>query len=182
MALFRRSEPLHERLAREGGLVETAPKGPWQASGINGLQRPRTADAVVTVDASDVTGDSVRFVSLPDGSLLVEEGADSSLDELAAAVEQEVRPPYRARGVRQRETLWAVEANRLEVLELPDAPAGDVIDVTRTSDGTTVSVDEQRIFGSMPALEQRGEREGADYAVHAERLEGDLWEVRAAAL
>jgi hypothetical protein len=180
--LFRRGEPLHERLAREGGLVETTPKGPWQESGINGLQRPRTADAVVTVDAPDIEGDAVRFVSLPDGSLLVEDGADSSLDELAAAVEQELRPPYRARGVRQRETLWAVEATRLEVLELPDAPDGDVIDVTRTSEGTNVSVDEQRIFGSMPALEQRGEREGADYAVHAERLEGDLWEVRAAAL
>jgi len=42
-----------------------------------------------------------------------------------------------------------------------------------------VSVDGQRIFGSIPALEARGRREGRDYAVHAERLDGDLWEVRA---
>src|SRR6266571_875476 len=73
--------------------------------------RPREADTVVTADAPDVEGDAVRFVSLPDGSLLVEEGSDSSLDALAAAVEQELRPPYRARGVRRGESMWAVEAS-----------------------------------------------------------------------
>jgi hypothetical protein len=144
--------------------------------------RPREADTVVTVDAPDVEGDAVRFVSLPDGSLLVEDGPDSSLDTLAAAVEQELRPPYRARGVRRGESMWAVEASRIEVLELPDAPGGDAIDLTRTAEGTILAVDGQPIFGTMPALEERGEREGAGYAVHAERLDGDLWEIRAAAL
>ena len=185
MSLFRRSEPLHERLAREGGLVgkPTAPQRPlWQEPGITGHFRPREADTVVTADAPDVEGDAVRFVSLPDGTLLVEEGADSSLDALAAAVEQELRPPYRARGVRRGESMWAVEASRIEVLELPNAPGGDAIDLTRTAEGTILAVDGQQIFGSVAALEERGEREGADYAVHAERLDGDLWEIRAAAL
>ncbi len=149
---------------------------------MTGHFRPRQADTVVTVDAPDVDGDAVRFVSLRDGSLLVEDGSDSSLDALAAAVEQELRPPYRARGVRRGESMWAVEASRIEVLELPDAPGGDAIDLTRTADGTILAIDGQQIFGSLPALEQRGEREGADYAVHAERLDGDLWEIRAAAL
>ena len=149
---------------------------------MSGHFRPREADTVVTADAPDVEGDAVRFVSLPDGSLLVEEGSDSSLDALAAAVEQELRPPYRARGVRRGESLWAVEASRIEVLALPDAPGGDAIDLTRTADGTILAVDGQQIFGSLTALEERGEREGADYAVHAERLDGDLWEIRAAAL
>jgi hypothetical protein len=180
--LFRREEPLHERLAREGGLVEREPRAPWQEVGIHGLQRPREVDAVVTVDAPDVDGDAARFVSLPDGSLLLEDGPDTPLDALAAAVEQELRPPYRARAVRRDGSLWAVEATRIEVLSLPDAPGGDAIDVTRTAEGTNVSVDEQRIFGSLPALEERGAREGREYAVHAERLDGDLWEVRAAAL
>jgi hypothetical protein len=185
VGLFRRGESLHDRLAREGGLVaeSAAPQRPfWQEPGFTGHFRPRAADAVVTVDAPDVEGDSVRFVSLPDGSLLVEDGADSSLDALAAAVEQQLRPPYRARGVRRRESMWAVEASRIEVLALPDAPGGDAIDLTRTAEGTSLAVDGQRIFGSLPALEERGEREAADYAVHAERLDGDLWEIRAAAL
>jgi hypothetical protein len=185
VGLFRRVEPLHERLAREGGLVAKppAPQRPfWQEPGMTGHFRPREADTVVTADAPDVEGDAVRFVSLPDGSLLVEDGSDSSLDALAAAVEQELRPPYRARGVRRGESMWAVEASRIEVLELPDAPGGDAIDLTRTADGTILAVDGQQIFGSLPALEERGQREGAAYAVHAERLDGDLWEIRAAAL
>jgi hypothetical protein len=183
--LWRRNEPLHERLAREGGLVErppAEPPAPWREPGITGLSRPRDADAVVTADAPDVEGDAVRFVALPDGTLLVEEGGDASLEPLAAAVEAQLRPPYRARAVRRGESLWAVEARRIEVLALPDAPGGDTIDVTRTGDGVTVAVDEQRIFGSVPALEERGAREGREYTVHAERLDGDLWEVRAAAL
>ena len=186
MAFLRRREPLHERLAREGGMTERPPQGAprplWQEPGVTGLHRPREADVVVTADAPDVEGDAVRFVSLADGSLLVEEGADSPLDALAAAVEQELRSPYRARAVRQGETLWAVEAKQIEVLSIPDAPAGDAIDVTHTAEGTTVAVDDHRIFGSIPVLEQRGQREGSEYTVHAERLDDDVWEVRASAL
>jgi hypothetical protein len=185
MGLFRR-EPLHEQLARQGGLTERPPQGDprplWQEPGVTGLYRPRAADAVVTVDAPDVEGNAVMFVSLPDGSLLVEDGGDSPLDALAAAVEQEVRSPYRARAVRRGETLWAVEAKRIEVLAIPDAPGGEAIDLTQTAEGTTLAVDDQRIFGSIPVLAERGEREGREYTVHAEHLDGDLWEVRAHAL
>jgi hypothetical protein len=185
VSLFRRREPLHERLAREGGLVAPEavdPRSAWQEIGIHGIQRPREWDVTVTADAPGIQGDVVRFVVLPDGSLLVEEGPDDSLEPLAAAVEQELKAPYRARGARQGESLWAVQARRIEVLELPDAPDGETIDLTHTAEGTTVAVDEQRIFGSVPALEERGARAGREYTVHAERLDGDLWEVRGTAL
>jgi hypothetical protein len=184
--LFRRREPLHERLAREAGMtageqpVET--RTPWQETGVHGLARPREWDATVMAEAPDVEGDAVRFVALPDGTLLVEEGPDGSLEPLAAAVEQAVPAPYRAQGARQSESLWALQARKIEVLELKGAPEGDALDLTHTSEGTVFAVDEQRVFGSLPALEERGAREGRDYAVHAERLDGDLWEVRAAAL
>jgi hypothetical protein len=186
MGFLRRREPLHERLAREGGMTERPPQGAprplWQEPGVTGLHRPAEADAVVTAEAPDVEGDAVRFVSLADGSLLVEEGVDSPLDALATAVEQGLQPPYRARAVRQGETLWAIEAKRIEVLAIPDAPDADEIDLTHTADGETLAVDGERIFGSLPVLDQRGRREGSAYTVHAERLDGDVWEVRASAL
>lgn len=186
MSIFRRREPLHERLAREGGLrggpPPLDPRPPLLPTGIHGLQRPRAWDVTLTAEADGIDADEATFVALPDGSLLVEDGPDDALGGLAEAVEQELRPPYRAHAVRRGETLWAVEARRLEVLELPGAPDGDTLDVTRAGDEVEVRVDGQRIFGSIPALEQRGEREGRDYAVHAERLDGDLWEVRAAPL
>ena len=198
MRFFRRRETLNRQLMREAGLlpeqqaeqVEAAPVPARAAApspqdslaGIHGRHRPREADVFVTADAPEIEGDTVQFVSLLDGSLLVENGGDSPLDPLATAVESELRPPYRARAVRQSVTLWAIEAKRLEVVSLPDAPGGDAIDVTRTDEGTTTSIDGQRIFGTIPALEGLGEQQGRDFAVHAERLDGDLWEVRAAAL
>lgn len=182
MSLFRRREPLHERLAREGGLIPRDPRPPWQETGIHGLQRPREWDATVTGEASGVEGNAARFVALPDGTLLVEEGRDGSLQALAAIAEQRAEPPYRARAARQVDDVWAVQVTRIEVLELPDAPAGEAIDLASHAGETSLAVDGAPAFGSLPALERRGEREGADYAIRAERLDGDLWEIRAAAL
>jgi hypothetical protein len=188
VGFFRRREPLHVRLARQGGLVapeETRavdPRPAWQEIGVHGLQRPREWDATVTADAPDIEGDRATFVTLPDGSVLVEDGPDSSLEPLAAAVEQELQAPYRARAVRQNEQLWAIQARRLEVIPLKDAPEGEVLDLTHTGDGTELRVDGERVFGSVPSLEERGAREGEEYTVHAERLDGRLFEIRAAAL
>jgi hypothetical protein len=185
VGFFRRREPIHERLLREAGMSagpSLDPRPPWQETGVHGLQRPRAWDATVTVDAPEVDGDTARFVALPDGTLLVEEGPDGSIEPLAAAVESSVSAPYRAQAARQEGGLWAVQARRIEVLELRDAPGGDSLDLTRTGESVVFSVDQQRVFGTSPALEERGAREGREYAVHADRLDGDLWEVRAAAL
>lgn len=186
MSLFRRRRPLHEQLAREGGLgaepPELDPRPPLLETGIHGVQRPRTWDATVTVQVDGLEGDEASFVALPDGTLLVEDGPDGSLQPLAEAVERELSAPYRARAVRRAQSLWAVQARRIEVLELPDAPDGETLDVSRGPEGGELRVDGERTFGTVPALEERGLREGMHFAVHAERLDGDLWEVRAAAL
>lgn len=187
MGLFRRREPLHERLAREGGLTaaepDLDPRPRLLETGIHGLQRPRAWDATVTAETDALTGDEATFVALPDGTLLVEDGSDESLQPLAEAVERELPPPYRAHAVRRSETLWAIQARRLEVLALPGARDGDTLDLTRTEEGgAELRVDGERVFGSLPALEERGAREGREFAIHAERLDGDLWEVKASAL
>jgi hypothetical protein len=182
MGLFRRREPLHRRLARVGGLEPPDPRPAWQETGIHGLQRPREWDVTIAVDAPEIEANAARWVTLPDGTILVEEGPDESLQPLADAVEGRLAPPYRARAARQVGGRWAVQASRIEVLELPDAPEAETLDLARNEGATTYSADGRRIFGTLPALERRGEHEGRDYAVHAERLDGDLWEIRAAAL
>ena len=182
MSLFKREEPLHERLAREGGLVEREPRAPWREVGIHGMQRAREWDTTLTAPAKGIDGDAATFVALPDGSLLVEDGPESSLQSLADAVERELQPPYRARAARADGDLWAVQARRIEVISLPEAPDGEALDLTRTDDGTDFRVDGERTFGSVRALEERGAREGRAFTVHAERLDGDIWEVRASAL
>jgi hypothetical protein len=181
VGFFRRRAPLHEQLAREGGLVELDPRPPWQETGIHGIPRPPSADVTVTVEAPGIDANAVRWVTLPDGTLLVEDGPDSSLDALAAAVEERLPAPYRARAARQAGDVWAAQATRIEVLAIPDAD-GDSLDVTRNGDTATFAVDGRQVFGSLPALSERGAREGSDYAVHAERLDGELFEIRANAL
>jgi hypothetical protein len=182
VSLFGREEPLHEKLAREGGLIESEPRAPWRVAGVHGMERLREWDATETVEAPDIAGDAATFVVLPDGTVLVEEGPDSSLQTLADAIEQSVQPPYRARAARQDGDLWAVQARRIEVATLADTPEGNALELSQNGGERTLLVDGQRAFGSVPALEERGEREGTDYAVRADRLDGDLWEIRASAL
>jgi hypothetical protein len=109
---------------------------------------------------------------LPDGSVLVEEGSDSSLQPLADAIEQNLQPPYRARAARQRGDLWAVQARRIDVTTIRNAPDGDSLELT--PDG--LMVDGERTFGSVPELEGLGD------VVRAERLDGNLWEIKASKL
>jgi hypothetical protein len=174
VTLFRR-ESLHQKLAREGGLVESPPgedrRAPWDKAGIHGVHRPREWDEVATAE-TDLAGDSARFVVLAD-EIVIEEGPDD-VSPLADAISLE--PPFRAEAVRRAEGVWAVAARKIEVVRLP-LQDGDELEQTRHGGELTFLVDGERRFGSIPALER-----DRDYTVRARRLEGDLWEVEASLL
>ena len=64
--------------------------------------RARRWDTVATAEAPALKGDTVHFVSLADGTLVVDEDEpDGALASLADAVEQAIPPPYRAEAVRR---------------------------------------------------------------------------------
>jgi hypothetical protein len=176
---FRRREPLHERLAREGGLAPRPPHDPsphWGEVGIHGLHRPREWDAVATV-RTELPGDVVRFVALPDGTLLVEAG-DENVDPgvLADAVEATVPAPYRAEAVRRDSDIWAVAARRIDVVELTDEPEGDVVQLVWNGSERTLIVDGVPSLARLHELDATARSEA--YVIDAERLDGSLWEVR----
>jgi hypothetical protein len=178
VGVFRRSKPLHERLAEEGGLVERRTRplftGVIPEAGIHGIPREREYDAVVTAEAPGVGGNEISFVTLPDGSLVVdEEEGDADLTPIAQAVEAQVAPPYRARAVRKGDDVWAVAARRIQVAEL--AAEGDEIELARRGDERTLVVDGMRAFGTLPELEALAD---GDAVIRAVRIDGDLWEVR----
>jgi hypothetical protein len=205
MRFFRRGETLNERLLREAGLQEeqaepVADAGPPEpldpvvafrrqfdsaAGALAGAGLPPRArhwDTFVTAEAPDVDGNEVDFVVLPDGTILVEdEEGDSALEPLANAVETKITPPYRAKAVKQTDRIWAVSAMQIQVARFEQD--GDTIELTQTADGRALHVDGMPSFGGVPELERIGEAQaGPAYAVHAERLDADLWEVRVAAL
>ncbi|MBD0329604.1 MAG: hypothetical protein ICV64_05825 [Thermoleophilia bacterium] len=180
---FRRERPLHERLAEQGGLapartqpLDTRPR--WGEVGIHGVHRQREWDAVATADAPGLPGARLEFVSLPDGTLLVDEDIpDDALAPLADAVEEETAPPYRAEAVRQHEDVWAVAARRIEVVRVEDEVDGDRLELAVAEGERTFLVDGRPAFGSVPALERLAAERFEDYVVRGERLEDELWEV-----
>ncbi len=177
-----RKEPLHERLAREGGMVERPPHDPgphWGEVGIHGVHRQRVWDAVATVAAPDLDGTDARFVALPDGTLLAETD-DLDVEPLADALEASVEPPYRAEAVRRPpDGLWVVAARRIQVVEVVEQIDGDELTLTMNDGERTLAVDGTRAFGGVPTLERLA---GGDAVVTARRLDGALWEVEVAPL
>jgi hypothetical protein len=176
VSLFRRGEPLHVRLAREGGLSlddlgdgDTLPPPPWDAAGIHGIHRAREWDAVVTAEAPGLEGQRARFVALSNDVLLVEEGPDH-VEPLAVAVEARLAPPYRAEAVRRERDLWAVAARSIDVVELPGV-TGDEIELASHGSERTLVVDGRGVSGTIPALER------PEQVARARRLDGDTWEV-----
>jgi hypothetical protein len=199
--LFRRREPLHERLAREGGLnpaplPEPGPQrdaegGPvsrpggsgfagaasspaWMETGVHGVPQARRWDTVVTVEAEGVEGDTARFVAVDGDTLVVEEGGD--VEALAAALDDVVQTPYRAEAQRRSETQWAVGIHKIRLVQLPDDPEGEEVTLTVAGGERTLTVDGAPAFGSIPELERLG-GDRSDVVVQARRLEGSLWEV-----
>jgi hypothetical protein len=187
---WRREEPAHEKLAREGGLVPKAEPHPetrrrWHDTlvGIHGVARPREWDAVATVEATGLAAERIAFVTLPDGSLIVEEGPDGNLEPLAQAVEETLSPPYRAEAVAQDERHWAVAANRIEVLELSGTPEwAEEITLTVREDEHELLIDGQARDGTVPSLEAHAGARYPSFIAQAMRIDGDLWEVRVYAL
>jgi len=175
---FWRREPLHERLAREGGLGPPPhdPGPHWGEVGIHGVARPRRWDAVATAEAPGLQGDELRFVALPDGTLLVEEGdAEGDLGPLAAAIEASLPAPYRAEAVRRGEAAWAVAASRIDVARIDTEPGGNSVEIAVHGGERTIRVDGLPTFGSLPVFERLADRLDG-YVLRAERLDGELWE------
>jgi hypothetical protein len=188
--IFRR-EPIHKRLARQARLdltsrprddPEPVDPGPyWGETGIHGVPRPRRWDGVGSADAPGIKGDEVHFVALETGDLIVEEHeSHDRLAPLAETLEQAVDPPFRAEAVRREGDVWAVAARRVRVVEL-DAP-GEELELAIGPDDRVLTVDGERSFGSIPALEQLGAEEGQSYVVRARRLRDRLWEVETSPL
>lgn len=190
MPFRRRDRPLHERLAEEGGLTppprEPEPLDPVPSTNIPGygLHAARRWDAVVSAEAEGIPGTEVRFVTLPDGTVVVDEDVpDSSLAPLADAVEAQLQPPYRAEAVRRGERVWAVAARRIEVVEVPEDVDGDTLELGVHADARVLSIDGVPASGPLPSLERLARDRGLEeYALHAERIDESLWEVTVAPL
>ncbi len=197
----RRHETLNEQLLREAGLEDEASAQPEPepaaleqepaalpehlgAGRLVGLalERPARYDSVLTVDLPGLRGDRIEFATLPEGDVIVDdEEGDTDLSPLADAVEKELEAPYRVVARHQEGDRWTVAARRIDVLRL-DFDGGDEIELVSEGGSRELRVDGEPWSGEIPELERAAEAVGHDHVVQADRLDGDLWEIRASAL
>ncbi len=189
MGFFRRERPIHQQLAREGGLdyardlADLSPREPidprhpfWQVVGIHGIPREREWDAVASAEAPGLPGDEVEFVVLPDGSLVVDEDVpDRTLVPLADALS--LPAPYHAFGLRQDADVWSVAAKRVQVVEVPEHVEGDELQLVVTDETRTLVVDDMPSSASIPRLEAFAAEQFGSFVLRASRLDDLLWEV-----
>jgi hypothetical protein len=200
VGLFRRREETYnELMLRQAGLLdeqrqepdtegERTPEfdafpGP-SPTDLHGTKAgPREWDAMVTATGPGLAGDEIRFTTLPGGDVIVDEQeGDGDVSPLADAVESRLEPPYKAVAARQNGDLWAVGAKRIVVARI-EASECDTLELSHKDSWEELRVDGEPSDGRVPyELQQLGERAGVDFFVKAERIDGDLWEVRVTAL
>ena len=189
MGFLRRDEPLHEKLAREGGLdfprATQDLAGPLdpdhplqQIAGIHGVPRSRDWDAVASAEAPGVPGVELEFVVLEDGTLIVDDDVpDGVLTPLADALEVSIASPYHAYARRREQDVWAAAAFAVDVVEVPEELPGDTVSIAVQDGQRTALVGEQRHSDRIQSLEQYAETDFEAYVLEATRLDGALWEV-----
>jgi hypothetical protein len=191
VGFFRRGEPIHEKLAREGGLdlprgVNEAagpppldPRHPlWQVAGIHGIPRVREWDAVTSAVAPELPGDEADFVVLADGTIFTDDDLpDDALPPLADALEGLVEAPYHALALRQDTDLWSVAAMRVTVIEVPEPIDGDKVELAVNEGERTIRVDDVEKRVEIPSLEQFAAQQFGSFVLRASRLDDTLWEV-----
>ena len=189
MGFFRRERPIHEQLAKEGGLdfardlADLSPREPidprhpfWQVVGIHGIPREREWDGVASAEAPGLPGYEIEFVALADGSIIVDEDVpDATVAPLADALS--LPAPYHAFGLRQDADVWSVAAKRVQVVEVPEEVDGDEIQLVVSDESRTVLVDDLPSSATIPSLEAFAAEQFGSFVVRASRLDDLLWEV-----
>ena len=144
--------------------------------GVMGVGPGRTWDAVVATHAPSLTGDSVTFVALEDGTLVVTEDlADGSLTPVADQIEEMLSPPYKAAAARGEGDVWTAVAEKVRIVEIADIPA-DELELTLVDGERTLTIGDEQDQRAVPALDELAEEHGS-VAIHAERVDGDTFTV-----
>ena len=189
MPFWRRDVPIHEKLAREGGLDfprsiqelggPLSPEHPfWQVAGIHGVPRAREWDAVASAEAPGLPGEEIEFVALEDGTLVVDEDLpEGVLSPLADALDSTLEAPYHAYAQRREEWVWVVAALLVDVVEVDEELAGDTVSIVVNDGERTAMVAEADHPARIEALERFAEQDFQSYVLQASRIDNRLWEV-----
>jgi len=144
--------------------------------GVMGVGGGRTWDAVVATHAPALTGDRVTFVTLDDGTLIVNENIpDGALSPVADQLEEMVEPPYRAAAARGEDDIWTAVAEKVRIVELAGVPA-DEVELTIVEGQRTLTIGDEQVDEALAGLDEIAAEHDA-VAIRAERVDGDAFAV-----
>ena len=144
--------------------------------GVMGVGPGRTWDAIVAAHAPSLTGDSVTFVALEDGTLIVNEDIpDGSLAPVADALEEMVPPPYRAAAARADDDSWTAVAESVQIAEI-DGVGFDEIELSIVDGVRTLRIGDEESDRALPVLDELA-LEHESVAIRAERVDGNAFAV-----
>jgi hypothetical protein len=144
----------------------------------HGIPRAREWDAMATAEAPGLPGDSLEFVALKDGTLIVDDDLpEGALTPLADVLEGGLSAPYHAFAFRQSEDIWSVAALRVDIVEVPEEIPGDTVDLILSDGERTVLVDEAASNADISTFEDFAAQQFGTFVLHATRLDDVLWEV-----
>lgn len=163
-------------MARSDELLAALSTSQLGIAGITGVPRGKTWDAVASAHAPELTGESVTFTTLDDGTLVVDQNIpDDSLAPVADAIEQMLPPPYRAAAAKNEGDVWTAVAEAVHIVELSGIEA-DEIDLTIVDGERTLTLGGEVTIRTLPALDALAD-EHDSVALHAERVDGELFAV-----
>jgi hypothetical protein len=126
----------------------------------------------------DMTGESFAFVTLDDGTLIIEDQAgEEPLESVAAIIERRTDAPYRARGFRIDTQRWVVIADPVDLLDLGSLQ-GDAVTVVAAGGVRRFLVDDSvRPSSELPdaLLDELGNTEPC--VVSASHVDDQWWEL-----
>jgi hypothetical protein len=155
----------------------------WLEAGITGVPRSREWDVVRVVELPELEASrlaEISFDGLGGGGVSVDGELSlpaAVVQRLAAALDQELDPPYEAIAVRRGQLDWALAARsrQFEELPLPRLPNVDMISVAVSPDGERSvyvlpeGADGEGVDRAVDELERRGRERFDAFAAQAEQ-------------
>jgi hypothetical protein len=126
----------------------------------------------------DAAGESFSFVTLDDGTLIIEDQAgEEPLDGVAAVIEKRIDAPYRARGFRIDAQRWVVVADPVDLVDLGTL-AGDDVTVVAASGERRLVVDDAAVpIEQLPAALVEELDDSEPCVISASHVDDQWWEL-----
>jgi hypothetical protein len=136
-----------------------------------------TSGCIISIPL-EVAGESFAFVTLDDGTLIIEDQqGEEPLEGVASVIERRTDAPYRARGFRIDGSRWVVVADPIELIDLGELQ-GEAVTVVAIADERRLVVDGAALgSGQIPPDLLAEADDSQPCVISAGHIDDEWWEL-----